>query len=423
MGNSHSNEKNEKRKSGKDTKKKESKISMANKNINPKNSAKKESLQKQEIKGKNVKDSQKKKENMINQQKDDYGYGINNINIINENLVNIKGTKLDKNAENVLKTLIRIFCFKEEVNQICLNNKSENNNIEGIIVPKNLIDNYKKKFFFEEIKQNLNQNILNDINNKIKDSNNLEEASILEIINNLDRKFINKIENKITENPLKEEIGDVIWNYKCCEYFVNSKKIKRKLLIDFEIIDYDIFLLLTEQNIEPTNFLFVDYFINNNKILVLIKDLGDCLNNVFCEMGEYNEDQNIKIQYILDTEYIDDSKEFKNKLKKNGILDLYQKISEDKQGKSNIKLKEYNFKIFKIDDNNIKPWVKKEKRENKSNDNNIKIDVNDKKDQSFKGINIYKYDKTENNNEILINQDKNFDTILNEKKENLLEFE
>ena len=41
------------------------------------------------------------------------------------------------------------------------------------------------------------------------------------------------------------------------------------------LFDFEIFLLLIEYKIKSANFLFADYFINGNNILIIIKDFGN----------------------------------------------------------------------------------------------------------------------------------------------------
>ena len=56
----------------------------------------------------------------------------NNINIIKDNSINNKETKLD--IKIVIETLIKIFCFQEKIKQIFSNKNSIYNGVLGIII-------------------------------------------------------------------------------------------------------------------------------------------------------------------------------------------------------------------------------------------------------------------------------------------------
>jgi len=180
---------------------------------------------------------------------------INNINNINDN------EKKENDKIVILETLIRIFCFEEEIKQLFSDKNSNNNDFGGIIVPKKIIDNYKQVYFFDYFTNKFKSLILKYITaNKKINLNILNKVNLQIIINQLDndKKFINAIEKKIKNNPLNEIIKEVEWNYKILETIDN---INKKFIIDFEIIDYEIFLLLLNQKIDVSNFIFVDYFI------------------------------------------------------------------------------------------------------------------------------------------------------------------
>ena len=109
-----------------------------------------------------------------------------------------------------------------------------------------------------------------------------------------------------------------------------------------------------EQNISPDYFLFADYFISCDKILILIKEIGECSDNVICEVGKYNKrEQCINIEYLLDDKQILDSSGIKEKLKNIELSHIYKKISGIKKNNNEIEFKEYNFG-FDTDNKNKK---------------------------------------------------------------------
>ena len=278
---------------------------------------------------------------------------INNSNIINDNSINNHENKLDV----VIETLIRIFLFENKIKELCNYEYNKNNDSSCVIVSKYLIEKYKEIFQFKSlIKQFDNETILNYINilsieenykeNKIKVIEKKEYISkIIFELNKINERSIYKIKENISllselNNEYNEFKDRAKLNYK----FVNSNKNKRKVFIDFEIINCDIFSLLMEQNISSDYFLFADYFISFDKILILIKDFGDCSNSVICEFGKYNKrEQCINIEYLLDSEKILDSRVFKDKLKDFELSNIYQKICGTKKNNNENEIKEYNF--------------------------------------------------------------------------------
>ena len=278
---------------------------------------------------------------------------INNSNIINDNSINNHENKLDV----VIETLIRIFLFENKIKELCNYEYNKNNDSSCVIVSKYLIEKYKEIFQFKSlIKQFDNETILNYINilsieenykeNKIKVIEKKEYISkIIFELNKINERSIYKIKENISLlSELNNEYNEFKDRAKLNYIFVYSNKNKRKVFIDFEIINCDIFSLLMEQNISAEYFLFADYFISFDKILILIKDFGGCSNNVICEFGKYNKrEQRINIEYLLDSEKILDSRDFKDKLKDFELSNIYQKICGTKKNNNENEIKEYNF--------------------------------------------------------------------------------
>jgi len=323
------------------------------------------------------------------------GNSIKKINIIKDNSINNKEIELDV----ILETLIRIFLFEKKIKELCNKEDNKNNESNCVIVSKILIDKYKEIFQFSHLKNLFDNNeiILKHINNivSIEDIKNLVKedikkekikkegilSKIIEELNKIDRKLVENI--KVNQNLLSEL--NKLPKINC--RFINTKKNIRKVLVDFEIINFEIFLLLIKQNISVSYFLFAEYFISFDKILILIKEYGDCSTNAICEVGKYNKnEQYINIEYLLDNEEINDSYDFKDKLKNIKISEIYQKISGVNNYKNEIQYIEYNFDLA---DNNLNKKITKEeaiisnekKNEDiiifKKNDLNLGAKIND----------------------------------------------
>ena len=305
-----------------------------------------------------------------------------NSNIINDNSIN----NLEIKLHVVIETLIRIFRFESKIKELSNYEYVKNNESNCVIVSKYIIEKYKEIFQFKRlIEQFDNETILKYINiilsiedNKKKDGKEVIEkkkylSKIIVELNERDKASINKIKDNISLlTELNNELSDFKDRAKLNYKLIHSKKNKRKVFIDFEIINYDIFLLLFEQNIPPDYFLFAEYFISFDKILILIKEFGDCSSNIICEVGKYNKrEQCINIEYLLDDEKILDSGYLKDKLKNIELSDIYQEISGTKTNNNEIEFIEYNFDL----DNNNKNKIFN--IDNKVNiiDNEIKLDV------------------------------------------------
>lgn len=161
---------------------------------------------------------------------------------------------------------------------------------------------------------------------------------------------------------------------------------------------------MVEQNISANIFYFADYFINFDKILVFIKDFGECKDNVICEIGKYNnKEECINIEYVLDNKKIDDSTVFKDKLKYIKISEIYKNISEGQNTQNEIEFKEYNF-YFDNDNQDKTNNTDKRKKEEDSLKDDEKINI-------LKDIKIFKKSDENKLNKI----EKDSDNIIKEK--------
>ena len=285
----------------------------------------------------------------------------NNISLANKNINNNKkknNISKDNSINNneiklnvIIETLIRIYHFENKIKDLCKKEDNKTNNSTCVIASRNLIERYKEIFQLKSLINQFNNpttlKYINylisicDITNENKNEIYRKGEYISKIIAEL-KKGNEALMNKIKGNIglLTELNNEAKLNYKS----INLKEKQKKVIVDFTIINYDIFLLLIEQNILVDNFLFADYFISSYDILVLIKKFGDCSNNVICEVGKINKkDQSINIEYLLDDDKIQGSTDLKYLLKDINISEIYQKISKTKNENDEIEFIEYNF--------------------------------------------------------------------------------
>ena len=254
---------------------------------------------------------------------------------------------------NNLNTLIKIFCFEEQIKDKLKNNNEIPQVIDYkmVFIKNSLLNKYKGLMNYEELTNTFNNNnsILNCIkeNNKIN-YNKLNEENIINIINQLPEELVNKIKN-IDKKKLITEIK--IENIK--EWKFKYKQIKRekeiiiKYLSDFKIINTDILNSFKKQGVEITDFLYADCIFGEKNVFYVIKD-KDC----FCyEIGHYYKSL-FQIDYLFDKNEIDDAYVFIKDICKIGVKNLINSINgEAKEQKVLIGNKDIN--IFKLENNNI----------------------------------------------------------------------
>jgi len=115
-----------------------------------------------------------------------------------------------------------------------------------------------------------------------------------------------------------------------------------------------------------------------------MKDVGDS-DNIFGEVGVYNDKNGIYIEGILDTQNIGDSIAFKDKLI-NYEININNKINNKKQ----INFKEFKSLIaqsYKINYSKIKDWIRKDK---KNKNNRINFISNNKENRTYNKNNLNK---------------------------------
>ena len=279
----------------------------------------------------------------------------NDGNIINDNSINNNGIRLDV----VIETLIRIFCFEKNFKELNNNENNNNNDSRCVIASKKLIDKYKEIFDFEKLKIPFDKNdkILKHINQLLSIKNTVNKDEENEIIKKNKEnisKIIEELKNLKIYFKNNNSLSELNNEYKLNYQLVNSKGKKKKVYVDFEIIDFDIFLLLIEQNISANYFLFANYFISFDKILIVIKEYGNCFSNIICELGKYNKnDQCINIEYLLNSKKLEDSYNFKEDFKNSKVSYIYQEINKTKKNINEIQYIDYNFEFDNDKENKI----------------------------------------------------------------------
>ena len=242
--------------------------------------------------------------------------------------------------DNII-TLIKIFCFQEELIQTvnsANNNTQVSNKYKNIFfVKKNIMKIYKDFFEYKSFCENLKKN-------NIINYNMLNDSNISIIISQLPKELINKIEKKnINElvNKIKENSKDV-WKYKYILY-EEPKYIKLKIIEEFEIINYDIINLLNKY-IDNKNFLLGTIILGNKYIFTSIKEF----NLLSHEINNLDINGNLTINYLFDPNEIDDTKIFLDYLDQYGLNNIIEKINKNKDI-NHVIFNNDIFTIYKVD--------------------------------------------------------------------------
>jgi len=326
----------------------------------------------------------------------------NNISLENKNINNNKkmnNISIDNSFNNneikldvVIETLIRIYCFENKIKELCKKEDNKTNDSGCVIASRNLIEKYKEIFQLKSlINQFNNPTILKYINNLIS----IEETSHMNQ-NEINKKgeYLSKIilelnkGNKALMNEIKDNIGLLSELNKEAKLNYKSINLKEKLIQQNILVD--------------NNFLFADYFISSDDILILIKEFGDCSSNAICEVGKINKkDQSINIEYLLDDNKIQGSTDLKELLKDIEISEIFQSISKTKNENDEIQFIDYNFDVF-IDNKRKISIISSDRKEK---DESLIIDENEKK---LNEITTFK-----KNNDINLRSEKNDENKIN----------
>ena len=355
----------------------------------------------------------------------------------------MKNEKVNE-IKNDIKILYSLFCFQEGIYQKNSSSSYETpRNFKDkdnlfIFIKKNVMAKYKEFYNYKIIYNILKKKkkILNYIkDNKIESKEELRNSKFIdEIISKLPDDIIDKIyinnknKNKLIEEMEKENEKE--WNYKMVKY--EDNKLCLKFINDFEIINYEVFILIKGQDIELSNVLNGNCIIGNQKIFIIFKELDE----FFYEIGQIKEDGNFIIEYLFNPKEIGFSKSFNEDLIKLGLKDLFKLIDKRKEI-NNISINKKKYKIYKVDPKKIEEYIKKKNLINPKNNNvgikekyikNKKVNNNDSNEHNKVIAKRNGEDNNSNKNEVknkLYNNSQNLDinksnnNNKNEKKRNI----
>ena len=272
---------------------------------------------------------------------------------------------MEKKSYPKVSSLIKLFCFKEYLINKC---KEKIPNVEKDItfVKKAILDIYLNHLKYDELSSYLTKN--NEILNCIKEGDKLKydklnDDNINNIIQKINKDKKNNLILKIESINLDKIIKDINqedrkhWNYKKYKYEKGHASIKLQLVDNFEILNSDLYNLLTKQQIKIKSTFLGNCAFFGGKIFAFLLNVK----SMFFEIGKF-ENRNIKIDYITDNNEIEDlinnvdfitknSEEFLKKIKKN------KEIFNINIGIKNISF--YNVEKLKTEDESIQNYCDK----------------------------------------------------------------
>ena len=218
----------------------------------------------------------------------------NNIITLKKNIINKLKDESDL-IEIHLKILIKIFCFRKEIEaQINSENKKGNNiNNKIFFVNKEWMNQYKKFFDYPKIYGLLNSSPVDT------DHNNIENyyQNLIQLIKTYKKEYLEEIDKKFSSGQFK-----FTEQYNHMKYKINKPGNKQiEYLIDFDIINEEI-ISLFEQNeiIKKEKLISGEYIACEKKILFYYeKD-----NNKYYQIDVYdNNTDEFIIEYLIGEDY------------------------------------------------------------------------------------------------------------------------
>ena len=205
----------------------------------------------------------------------------------NNNIISLNG---NINNSIHLKQLIKIFYFQKKMKSL---GKVKYNNI--YLISKKVINSYKNVF---------NYNKLCDF---LKTNPNTKNINY-ENLNNHYNKIVNELDDYISqfilteEKKISSELKDINENFIELEYKINiTSEKKLKYIKNFELVEKDIKDFFIKNNVaKEEHFISLNYCIAENGRILIIFDKN---NNNFYEIGYFNENEDFKIEYIIDLYY------------------------------------------------------------------------------------------------------------------------
>ena len=236
----------------------------------------------------------------------------------------------DEHQNKILKTLIQIFCFQEELKQkIKLPFQENNINSYSVnIINKNAIKNYKEYYHYKELCSYLKSDI--SIFKPIEEENNLinhnllNDDIILDMVRHLPKEFIELIMEK-----------ELLKKYKTNSINRNSNNTNRnfspKYLTNFEIINFHQLNAFKSLNFgEDCKYYPGECYICDEKIVVIIQD-----NDIYYyQIGYIDNNDNIITEYYIDATCTFDPKLFSNIFISKSITSFLKDVYKDKKNNS-----------------------------------------------------------------------------------------
>ena len=235
-----------------------------------------------------------------------------------------------------LPILIKIFFFQEELNQT-INLSTKPKAFTAVFIQKNVMKELKDIFNYKKIYSVFKEvNIIEHIKeNDIIKNENINDFVILNIIyllENVKKDLVEEIENINLEEKkntlkIKNKKNEKEWNYKHIIYNKDNGKMEKiNYIDDFEIITLDIFMLLQEQNIQLKQILG-HYIVDNKKLYIFIGGY----NYNFLEIGHFDNNGIFNIEYLLNSDEINDSSILRKYFENYGINKAIQKFDKQKE--------------------------------------------------------------------------------------------
>ena len=335
---------------------------------------------------------------------------INNMSNISEK-TNISVEEFKLRFQDEIIILIKLIFFNENFKTNIIKQKNgfnnENKNKNNIyLIDKQWIEQFKSLFIYKEFKEFLkNKNYLNQNNNIINDSQNIDDNLMKEIISNIPENLklkINNINNINNIDLLKHEYKTNI--LKVLKTKENPENyVELKYLTNFGIINNELYNLFKSR--QYLDKLLIDikeckyYYINDKNILIKFNSKDGYID----EIGYFNDEVIFIYKYLL-VNYKTNVDEL-NSL----ILDNCKKILENSQNND-------YYDIIKDNNNNIgflyniqngKNTISIENNETQSEKENNKLEKQENEDNKNENdINQNNYiSKSHNKN--VINKDNN----------------
>jgi len=251
-------------------------------------------------------------------------YLENNKNIFNtdDNIIS-----KDEHQNKIIKTLIQIFCFQEELKQkIKLPFQANNVNSYSVnIINKKAIKNYKDYYHYKELCSYLKNDI--SILKPIEEENNLinhtllDDDIILEMVRHLPKEYIELILEK-----------ELLKKYKTSSKKVNSNRnSSTKYLTNFELINFHQLNAFKSLDFgEEYKYYPGECYICDEKIVVVIQD-----NDIYYyQIGYIDNNNSIITEYYIDATCTFDHKLFSNIFLSTSIATFLKNVYIDKNNNS-----------------------------------------------------------------------------------------